>query len=249
MTTKFDQKPEIFVLGNGASLKDFDFKSLEGKCTIGCCKAYRHWEKIDWYPTFYVNVDNVVLKHHEEEIKQLILNKKCTGYLLSRSIIEDWEDFDLKDEKYQTVFFLEDLRVNPFSLFKNVFNFCSGSVAGLFALDIGSKVNLLGFDCDYVELIPECIEKEDGTLLITDTPEKNPNYYFDDYQRVGDLYNKPNGKTVHLRSWEELSYIMDFTTKMFGHEIPVTNYNDKQSIAEFIETKPLEDIFEILNSN
>ena len=41
----FDQKPEIFVLGNGASLKDFDLKSLgTDRITIGCCPSDRDWE-------------------------------------------------------------------------------------------------------------------------------------------------------------------------------------------------------------
>jgi len=237
----FDQKPEIFVLGNGASLKDFDLKSLgTDRITIGCCLAYREWERIDWYPTFYVNVDNVVLKHQEKEIRELIENEKCKGYLISRSVVDDWEDFKIDDHK--EVFFLEDLRVNPFSLFKNVFTFCSGSIAALFACDIGSKVHLLGFDCDYQEILPETIQKDDGTLIITETPEKNPNYFIDDYQRIGDIYNKPNGKKVHKRSWEELSYIMDFVEKMFRLEVPIVNYNPKQSIAEYFETKQLEDL-------
>ena len=76
----FDQKPEIFVLGNGASLKNFDLKSLgTDRITIGCCLAYREWERIDWYPTFYVNVDNVVLKHQEKDIRKLIEDPWVVG--------------------------------------------------------------------------------------------------------------------------------------------------------------------------
>mgnify|MGYP003627422462 FL=1 len=236
----FDKKPEIFVLGNGASLKDFDLKRFEGKVSIGCCLAYREWERLEWYPSFYVNVDNVVLKHQESDIRKMIEDKKCKGYLLSRSVVDDWEEFKIED--HPDVFFLEDLRINPFSLFKNVLNFCSGSVAALFACDIGSKVHLLGFDVDYVEMIPECIQKEDGTLIITKTPDNNPNYFIDDYQRIGDIYNKPNGKKVHLRSWKELSWILEFVEKMYGLDISVINYNPKQSIAEYFETKQVEDL-------
>jgi len=236
----YDRKPEIFVLGNGASLKNFDFTTLEDKLTIGCCLAYREWERINWYPTFYVNVDNVVLKNQEKEIRKLIEDKKCQGYLISRSVLDDWEGFTIEDNK--EVFFLEDLRVNPFSLFKNVRNFCSGSVAALFGCDIGSKVHLLGFDCDYVEMIPECIQKEDGTLIITETPKENPNYFIDDYQRVGDIYNRPNGKKIHYQSWKELSIILKFVEDLFEINIPITNYNPKQSIAEYFETKQLEDL-------
>jgi hypothetical protein len=234
-------KPEVYVLGNGRSLKGFDFTKFgDDVITIGCCLAYRHWEAIDWYPTFYVNVDNVVLKHNESAIRNMILDKKCQGFLLSKSIMEDWDHFDIK--KHENVFFLEDLRCNPFSLFKNLFNFCSGSVAALFGCDIGSKVHLMGFDLDYVELIPECIEKEDGVLVITSTPETNPNYFIDNYQQVGDHYNKPNGERVHNQSWKELKLILDFTETLFDVKIPVMNYNSKKSISEFFETKLLEDL-------
>ena len=152
--------------------------------------------------------------------------------------MEAWKDFDQGDN----VFFIEDLLRNGLSLFKNCKTFCSGSVAAMFACDIAKNVHLLGFDCDYVEVIPECTKEVDGTLTIKKTPDYNPNYFFDDYQREGDNYNIPNGKTVHLRSWEELRYILDFTAIMFDHTFNVTNYNDKKSISEFFKTKELKEL-------
>ena len=40
------------VLGNGRSLKGFDFKSIpKGIDTIGCGLAFRYWQEINWYPS------------------------------------------------------------------------------------------------------------------------------------------------------------------------------------------------------
>ena len=49
----------ILVLGNGPSLKKFPFTSYEIP-TIGMNVAYRYWEKINWYPTYYACLDDKV---------------------------------------------------------------------------------------------------------------------------------------------------------------------------------------------
>ena len=97
---------------------------------------------------------------------------------------------------------------------------------------------------DYVKFITECVQEDDRTLTIETTPETNPNYFFNDYQRKGDKYNKPNGKRVHMKSWEELSYIIQFINKMWpeeGTKVEITNYNSKTSISRWINTKMLGD--------
>ena len=60
------------VIGNGATLKDFDFTKIDDE-TVGMCLAYRHWERIDWWPTYYVCVDHVVLHSNHKDIKKMIL--------------------------------------------------------------------------------------------------------------------------------------------------------------------------------
>jgi len=110
----------------------------------------------------------------------------------------------------------------------------------LTALDQYDDIHLAGFDCDYIEFLPETEILPDGSLRITKTPETNPNYFFNDYQREGDLYNVPNGTTVHMRSWKELSLILTFIKGMFpSYSKSVINYNDKKSISEHIQTKSM----------
>jgi len=109
-------------------------------------------------------------------------------------------------------------------------------------MDISMDVSILGMDNDYVEFLPECKKLEDGTLEITETPKDNPNYFFNDYQRKGDIYNVPNGQTVHKTSWFESRVIIDFLSTMYPESKPrVVNYNlqKTESIRQFFLTRPL----------
>ena len=90
----------MIIIGNGKSLEGFDFKKIKEE-TIGLCCAYRYWEKINWFPTYYCCVDHVVIKSHIKAIKNLIINKKCKAFLLSASIIQLWPNI----QDYKNVFF------------------------------------------------------------------------------------------------------------------------------------------------
>ena len=227
-------KDSVIVLGNGKSLEHFDFLSINRDVydVIGCCLAFRYWSKVDWYPDIYVNVDKVVCSKNEE-VKEFIMKKKCKLYLLSNEIKTIWHDYP----KDGSIVFIEDMLLDNATVFKFCVNYCSGSASVLTAIDHYENIHCAGFDCDYVEFIPESKKLEDGSLVITKTPSENPNYFINDYQREGDNYNVPNGSTVHQTSWKELSYIFDFIKKMFpNHKRNLTNYNDKKSISEYIKT-------------
>ena len=183
------QVRKVTVIGNGRTLKDFDFTKIQDE-TIGMCLAYRHWEKIDWYPDYYVCVDHVVLHSNYKDIKKMIEDDKCKGgYLLSKSILSDCPELS----ENQKVLFLEDFQKQRGNPFRYLVDWCSGSVAVLFAVILGfNDIHIMGIDCNYKEFLPQTEELEDGTLKITETPNTNPNYFIDDYQREGDIYNKPN---------------------------------------------------------
>jgi len=193
------------VIGNGRTLKDFDFKQIK-EDTIGLTMAIRHWYKIDWFPDYYVNVDHVVLRHHHKLIKKMIDEEKCKkGYLLSRSILQQIPE--LKDN--DKVIFLEDFQRQRGNPFQYLLDWCSGSVAVLFSVILGyNDLQLIGFDCNYKEFLPETEQLPDGTLKITKTPDFNPNYFVDDYQQEGDIFNVPNLNSVHMPSWEHIVFII-----------------------------------------
>jgi hypothetical protein len=231
---------KCFVIGNGRSIKGIDFKKLEGD-TFGITMAYRHWRKIDWYPTYYVNIDDVVLTHHHKDIEAFIEEDKCKGYLLSRVILQ----VSPKLEHNKKVLFLEDLLRHHGNPFQYLVTWCSGSVAFLFSVILGyNEINTIGIDCNYVEFIPECEKQDDGSLIIKETPKENPNYFIDDYQIKGDRYNVPNAKTVHIPSWEHIVFILTAYTHLNKFMMNVFCYtNDKvEGLSRFFSKKDIKEL-------
>ena len=243
VTTDVDMPPTkpVTVIGNGATLKDFDFNKLTGD-TIGLTMAYRYWRKIDWYPKYYVNVDHVVLNHHHKDIQEFIKEDKCEGYLLSRSILTVCPD--LKENT--KVIFLEDLQKQMGNPFQYLIEWCSGSVAFLFAVILGyNRINTIGIDCNYVEFLPETSKCQDGTLLIRETPTSNPNYFIDDYQIAGDRYNKPNCEKVHMVSWCHVVFILTGYTRLNNFLMSVYCYttDEVEGLTKFFTKKDIKTFF------
>ena len=236
------QVRKVTVIGNGATLKDFDFTKIQDE-TIGMCLAYRHWEKIDWYPDYYVCVDHVVLHSNHKDIKKMIDDDKCKGgYLLSKSILSDCPEL----ASNQKVIFLEDFQKQRGNPFRYLIDWCSGSVAVLFAVILGfNDIHIMGIDCNYKEFLPETEELEDGTLKITETPKSNPNYFIDDYQRKGDIYNKPNCKEVHIPSWEHIVFIITGYTRLNNLYMNVSCWTDSEveGLSKYFHKEDIENYF------
>jgi hypothetical protein len=230
---------EIFVVGNGASLKDFDFNFLKDKEWIGCCLAYRYWEKTDIYPTHYVNVDSVVLKNNLEDIKNLIINEKCKTFLLNATIIKEWKEI----QNYPNVFYLQQFKQSPGHPFRNLIDYCSGTCATIYGYSLNADtIHLLGMDCNYIEFIPECVKLNDGSLKIIKSPDNNPNYFFKDYQRVGDIYNPPNAERVHKQSWQDVRNIFILFNILRQKDVMLYNYNDNDTLDNYFQRKSLDEL-------
>ena len=226
----------VIVLGNGSSLKNFDFKNnLKNIDTIGTCAAYRHWYDINWFPTHYVNADNVVVRSHGKHIKDMIINKKCSTFLLRKKFLKYWPECI----NYNYVFFLEDL-LKTSDIFKLLIRrFGTGTIATAYGIHLKySEIRLLGIDCDYVEFIPESKKLPNNTLIITETPKFNPNYFIDNYQQKGDKYCIPGCEQIHLKSWKHLSKLQKKIRNQFNCKI--INYNYKKTLSSLFTT--IEDI-------
>jgi len=228
---------ELYILGNGASLKEVDLiHYLEKKKTIGTCVAFRYWKKIGIYPTYYCCVDGAVLKSHIESIKEMIQKKKCEVFLLCASIIQEWKDI----LQYDNVLYIQQLARSEMNPFRYLVDYCSGSSAVLFGYVLGYKnLNLLGMDCKYIEFIPECEELKDGTLKIIKEVKNNPNYFIDYYQQIGDIYNPPNVDTVHKKSWQDLRNLLLMYNGLTGDNIKLYNYNHNDTLDKFFKRKEL----------
>lgn len=226
---------QIYVVGNGSSLKDFDFNFLKNKEWIGCTLGFRHWEELGFYPTHYVNVDLVVCEYQLEKIKDMIINNKCKTFLLTSHIIQFWNEI----LNYKNVYYIEQLKGMNGCPFKLLYDWCSGSSASCYGICMGANIiNLLGMDCNYIEFIPECEKQPNGTLKIIKHPINNPNYYYPTYQRVGDLYNVPNTDRIHKKSWKDLNNL----SKRINNNVVIKNYNTSDKLDDIFNRFDLNDI-------
>jgi len=234
---------EIFIVGNGKSLKDFDFNYLKDKEWIGLCLGFRHWDKSGIYPTHYVCVDKVVCNHHRHKILEMIESNKCKSFLICGSLFHS--DIGEKIKEYKNVVPYQNLMLSENNPFRYLVDYCTGTCASLYGYILGfDKVNLLGMDCEYVEFIPECIEIENGKLKIIETPKDNPNYYFNEYQQKGDIYNKPNVDRVHKKSWQDLRNIFLLYNILQQKDILIYNYNSKENknLDNYFEKKDINEL-------
>ena len=66
----------IIVMGNGPSLKDVDFSTLEGYDTFGLNAAYRAYYRMNWFPTYHGCFDYRVTDNHRESFSKLMETNK-----------------------------------------------------------------------------------------------------------------------------------------------------------------------------
>ena len=108
-----------------------------------------------------------------------------------------------------------------------------------------NDIHIMGIDCNYKEFLPETEKLEDGTLKITKTPDNNPNYFIDDYQREGDIYNKPNCEKVHIPSCEHIVFIITGYTRLNNLYMNVTCWTDDkvEGLTKYFSKENIKDYF------
>ena len=102
----------------------------------------------------------------------------------------------IEQGKIKRHFYIRNLSNNDRFTYINLLPYCLGY----------KKIILLGVDCNYVEFVDGCKKDGPGGLVMEKTPNKNPNYWFDDYQQKGDEYNVPAGLSFHMPTWNKLAY-------------------------------------------
>ncbi len=228
----------LVVLGNGPSLKGFDFASLAGFDTIGMNAAYRHWDRIGWYPRYYICLDTVVGLSHKQAIARLVRESDSNGiryFILLQELVACVPELQnhpriLIFDHVQRVLLSGDMQhSSPF--FSPVDPLTTGSHAALMGAVFGYKhIYLLGVDCNYVERVSGSKKIARYVLEIADDSRHNPNYFFDDYQRKGDRYHVPNSDIypeLHLESWRVAA------EKLKAAGIVVTNANRHSKVDAF----------------
>lgn len=221
-----------FVLGNGPSLKGFDFSKIIPFKTFGMNAAYRYWDRIGWRPTYYSCLDLVVGMSHMDEIRRLIregrngdalAGTKPIEKFLLRSNLIDALGTDGDDERVINFDAIRPriplLQVDPIT---------TGSHVLLWARVLGCKqIVLLGIDGNYKEIVEGAV-KRDGIVLEITEEKSNPNYFFDDYQRRGDRYNLPNPRPdLHASAWWQAALDLE------NSDGQVANGNPTSSVRVF----------------
>ncbi|WP_093993412.1 hypothetical protein [Flavimaricola marinus] len=200
-------------------MKGFDFTRLTGVHSLGMNAAYRFWDKIDWYPTYYSCLDDQLIISHHDEIYRLWKEGRIQRFFVHGSFFDYHPDcigvpefFSLdqvlphwynKRGKGQGWVSLVD---NPAFKTQDTTKITTGAFATRFCAFMGhDTLALMGIDLKYVEILPEAEKAEGVALVMKETPKENPNYFFDDYQKAGDKYNIPNpdvhGNELHIQSF------------------------------------------------
>ena len=217
----------ILIIGNGFSLRSFDNQYMQNFNSIGMNAACRHWRTTGIYPEYYICLDTVVIVSLKDEIYKLIHKRNENGiqlFLLRKKLL----DFYPELKSIPEVIFFEDYFKSPY--FEGLTSkITTGSFAALLGAMLGYKqIYLLGIDLDYVQQIPEAEKVEGHVLEITRTPTKNPNYFFDDYQRKGDRFHVPDAiPNLHYQSWVMVKERLE----RFG--VHVLNCNPKSRLDIF----------------
>lgn len=214
-------KKTLIVMGNGPSLKDVDFSLLNGYDTFGLNAAYRAYERMDWWPTYHGCFDYRVTENHKEKFINLINSKKIKKHFYIKNISSE--------KNFQFINLLKYGSTNKTNnSIEDFNNFHDNGNSGANACSVGiclgyERIILLGVDCNYVEFVEGSKRDGPGGLVMEKTPEKNPNYWFDDYQQKGDEYNVPDGLSFHLPTWNMLAYRAAHAGVKIINCSPITN--------------------------
>ena len=251
----YNKNNTIFVLGNAPSMKPeyFDILKKIQYPTIGMNAAYRYWEKINWFPTYYCCFDYAVILSHSENISSMILDEKNPikkFFLLERPTPKSGLDSSKRyfcetvrshdkyvEKKHNKDFF--GMSENPDSGHHPIKYSSTGSGAVRVCIELGFKnIFLLGIDAHYpTQILNESIKVTDWRLTLSKTPKLNNNYFFDDYQQAGDLYHVPGN---HLNTWIELQ------SDIKKYNINLINCS-KNSKVNFFNSSSLEDCLKFLS--
>lgn len=193
----------LYVVGNGPSLKDLDFDTLASKHWLGMNAAYRHWEKIGLYPRYYSCFDRVVGQSHCEQICDMVMRADELGieaFMLDDDIVES----DPRLSSSNRVHKASKLLLGEPALKDRV---TTGSHSVVWAVALGYEtITLLGIDQNYSEDVFG-MSSRGGSVIEVTVENDSPNYYFKDYQRLGDKLNRPNPlPNVHASAWRRVMH-------------------------------------------
>lgn len=210
------EKKTLVVMGNGPSLRNVDLDILRNYDTFALNCSFRIFDKIQWWPTYHGSFDYNCVSQHKESLVDLLSNenpiKKCF-YVKNIS----------NSNKFQFIDLIPFGTSNKWNSSKKDFNsFNDGGNSAINACQVGicmgyNRILLIGVDCNYVEVPGATIKIGNGKERVIKQIKNNPNYWFDEYQKVGDTFSSPQTKKFHLNPWKQ------FSRKCNENEINIIN--------------------------
>ncbi|MGB3533573.1 MAG: tetratricopeptide repeat protein [Microcoleaceae cyanobacterium] len=216
-------KDDIFILlGNGPSLAEVDLHSLSNFDTFGMNAAYRAYDRINFWPKYLGCFDALVCGHHSNNFKKLIRDSPIEQFFFinfnDKGDAIFVEPDILSSPKFQKIRFQhrtpeEKTRTDILSV--SFEQFIDMRTSGPNVIQVGlllgyRKFIMLGVDQNYKEVVDGAKkDKHFHKLVMEKTPNRNPNYWFDDYQQKGDKFNRPNLTQSQMPSWNNLSQTLE----------------------------------------
>jgi hypothetical protein len=173
-----------FIIGNGPSLAGMDLSPLKNEITFGLNRIYLLFEKMDFLPTYYVCVNELVLEQFSGEIKQLKMPKFINW---NRRQLFDFNNPSIIPVR---VSLLDGFNTDPFRAFYG------GGTVTYVALQIAylmgfSEVILIGLDHSFVDKgIPNKVEFRES--------EQDANHFHPNYFPKGTKWQLPDLKRSEL---------------------------------------------------
>jgi hypothetical protein len=174
-----------FIIGNGPSLNDLDLSLLKDEITFGVNAIYTNFQKMGFYPTYYVVEDMLVAEDRAEEIN---------AYTESIKFFPNYVKHCIRRVGNQAYFnFVQSFDALGYPAFSQDFShrvYFGGTVSYVclqLAYHMGfDEVYLIGFDHSYS--IPEQAIREGN--VITSTTE-DPNHFNSEYFGKGKRWHNP----------------------------------------------------------
>ncbi len=210
----------LFVMGNGPSLGEImnDPKKLsfiKKHDTFGLNAAYRAFKKYNFYPTYFGCFDYVVNESHKAAFEKLVLENNTIKefYFIGKAGLGQ-KMYKVYNNKRFIKFNFKHVPIDKYTgISKNFNEYYNPGSSGANALQIGimkdyKKIVLLGCDCNYVEKIQGASSYDRNAshrLVMTKNIAKNPNYWFNEYQKKGDKFNLPRTSKFQMGSWKNIA--------------------------------------------
>ncbi|WP_029011942.1 hypothetical protein [Niveispirillum irakense] len=252
-----DTNRRLLVLGNGPSVKIGDFPKFIHADTIGMNAAYRHWDRIGWYPTHYACLDSQVVVSHADAIAGMIRADRFATAFLHWHVLKRHPDLaadprvtflcqlmDGEDDPKRCAALKLDHAPSRFFVQSALPDWITtGSSAVRFGAHLGYRdIGIVGIDCNYQEILPEAVS-QGGVVLRIDKPvDHNPNYFFNDYQQPGDIYQIPNpvGLDGNLHRKAMATIPQDNITYGYGLDLHILTRESWLFEADILPYQPLD---------